>query len=146
MMRMIQGFMGRMVGGRRGLVWILNGGALVRGGLFENGAENGLERGVLDLGQQELGTGRDVLRIPVDFLVVKNIGVGAQGLHEALDGAVAKEIGNGALFPDVFPEVEEFVLLLLGVIQVWVVEERGEVVLLTARRRPWKSMSHDLPS
>jgi len=63
---------------------------------------------------------------------VTEIGKSAEGLHEALRGAVFENGLDGFLFADFFPEGEELGAFLRGVLHVWIVEQGGEVVFLAA--------------
>ena len=74
-----------------------------------------------------------MLEVPFIPLAVEDVGVGTERLHEALGGTVPEEFGDGALFGYIFPEIEELFLFFLGVIEVGVVEQGGEIVLLASQ-------------
>tara|TARA_Y100000814_G_scaffold50857_1_gene31530 strand:+ start:189 stop:680 length:492 start_codon:yes stop_codon:yes gene_type:complete len=71
-----------------------------------------------------------VLGIPFISPAVKDVGVGAQRLHQALNGAVSEKLGHRAFLRDVLPEVEELLLLFFRVIEVGIIQEGGQIVLL----------------
>ncbi len=88
--------------------------------------------------------GGDVLTIPVVLAVEGDVGEGTEGLHEALGGAFVEEGGFGAFVGDVFPEVEEFVAFVRGVVHVGVEDEGGEVVFLATAAESLEVDEEDL--
>ena len=105
---------------------------LSRDGFAEDGGEGVFEGGVGGDLLEGADGGGNVLEIPVVVVVVHDVGKGAEGLHEALGGAVDEKGFDGEIAGDVFPEFEEFGDVFVGVVHVGIVEEGGEVVFLVA--------------
>ena len=98
---------------------------------FQDWSQSPLQWSILNLGEKESCGCRDVLCIPVEVLLVEDVGVGPEGLHQALGCTIAQQFRHGTLLGDVLPEIKELCLILLRVIKVGIVEERGEVILLS---------------
>ena len=102
------------------------------GGFAEGFGEGGFEGGVGGEAAEGADGGGDVLFVPIVVVVVHDVSEGAEGLHEALGGAVAEEGVDGAFVGDFLPEGEEAFDVFFGVVHVGIVEEGGEVVFLVA--------------
>jgi len=73
-----------------------------------------------------------VLGIPFVVLVVEEVGEGAEGLHEALGGAVLENGLDRAFLTDFLPEIEHLFAILARVVHVGIVEKGGDVVFLAS--------------
>ena len=92
-------------------------------GTLQNWSEGLFKGSVLHLSQKQFCPNGNVPRIPFKPLLVEDVGVGAEGLHEPLGSTIAEELRDGALLGDLLPEIKKSVLILLGVIEVGVINK-----------------------
>ena len=100
-------------------------------GSFESRPEECFQRRLCNLGHEQLRSRWDILLVPIKPLLVKEVGVGAQGLHQPLSSTITEKLGDGPLLGNLLPEIEKSVLILLGVIEVGVVNQGREIILLS---------------